>query len=290
MKNILYVIIGVWLGVSTTQEAKAQQTKNSLLWEISGNGLSESSYLYGTIHIICPDDFEIGTHVDNAFAKTKRLVMELNMSDASEMNNAQQLMRSPEPVDYKALLTEAQYNKLDAKLTERMGAGMAFLNVMKPFALSSLLQLTVMDCQETASYETTFMEMANAQQNSIEGLETAAFQMSIFDNIPQEEQIEWIVEYLDNEEKGKTDWKKMVKMYKSKDVEAIGNSLNDFPEYKKYEDELLTKRNQRWIPKIEKMAKEQPIFVAVGAAHLGGNNGVIKLLQQAGYTLKPVIQ
>ena len=288
MSKVFYLIVSVWIGISIAQPVEAQKKKHSLLWEISGNGLSESSYLYGTIHVICPDDFELGDHVKKAFASTKQLVMELDMTDPKEMSSIQQLMISEEPVDYKGALTDAQYQKLDKNLTKSMGAGMEFLKVMKPFAISSLLQLTVMDCAQPASYETTFMEMANNQGVSTSGLETAAFQMSIFDGIPLDEQMSWIIDFLDNEEQGKEDWKEMLKLYKTQDVEALGKSLNDYPEYKRYEDELLTKRNKRWIPQIEKLAKEKSVFVAVGAAHLGGKNGVIKLLKAAGYKVKPV--
>lgn len=288
ISKVFYLIVSVWIGISIAQPVEAQKKKHSLLWEISGNGLSESSYLYGTIHVICPDDFELGDHVKKAFASTKKLVMELDMADPKEMSSIQQLMISEEPVDYKGALTDAQYQKLNENLTKSMGAGMEFLKVMKPFAISSFLQLTVMDCAQPASYETTFMEMANNQGISTSGLETAAFQMSIFDGIPLDEQMSWITDFLDNEEQGKEDWKEMLKLYKTQDVEALGKSLNDYPEYKKYEDELLTKRNKRWIPQIEKMAKEKSVFVAVGAAHLGGKNGVIKLLKAAGFKVKPV--
>lgn len=288
MSKVFYLVVSIWMGVSIAQPVEAQKKKNSLLWEISGNGLTESSYLYGTIHIICPDDFELGDHVNKAFASTKQLVMELNMSDPEEMSTIQQLMMSSEPIDYKGLLTESQYKKLDQKLTERMGAGMNVLKAMKPFALSSIMQLTVMDCAQPASYETTFMEMASDQGIAVSGLETGVFQMSIFDEIPLEEQISWITEFLDNEAKGKKDWKEMLALYKAQDVEGLGKILNDSPEYKKYEDELLTKRNQRWIPQIAEMAKEKSVFVAVGAAHLGGKKGVIRLLKAAGYKVKPV--
>lgn len=288
MSRVFYLIVSVWIGISVAQPVEAQKRKKSLLWEISGNGLTESSYLYGTIHVICPDDFELGDHIVEAFANTKELVMELDMTDAGEMSSIQQLMISTEAVDYKGLLTESQYQQLDKKMTERMGVGMEFLKSMKPFALSSLMQLTVMECPQPASYETTFMEMASDQGISVFGLESAAFQMSIFDDIPLEEQMSWITELLDNEAESKEEWKEMLALYKAQDVEGLGKSLNDYPEYKKYEDELLTNRNKRWIPQIAEMTKEKSIFVAVGAAHLGGKNGVIKLLKAAGYKVKPV--
>ncbi len=61
---------------------KAQSNdQSSLLWKISGNGLTEESYLFGTIHIICADQFLMDNLIKNAFKSTDQLVMELDMSD-----------------------------------------------------------------------------------------------------------------------------------------------------------------------------------------------------------------
>ena len=286
-KAFFYILL--FIGFVLVRPVEAQKSKSSLLWEVSGNGLETSSYLYGTIHIICPDDFEMSEPVKTAFSKTDRLALELDLSDPAEMGSVQRLMMSSEPVDYEKLLTQAQYDQLDSKLKAQMGVGMGFLKSMKPFALSSLLQLGLMDCKQPASYENSFLEMAKGAEMEVLALETAAFQMSIFDNIPVDEQVVWITDYLDNEEESQETWKTMVELYKSKDVEAIANSFDDFPEYKKYEGELLTKRNQNWIPKIEKIINESPVFIAVGAAHLGGKNGVIALLRAEGYQLTPVM-
>lgn len=290
VNRLLYLVLVVLVGITSSKDAKAQKKESSLLWKVTGQGLEEPSYLYGTIHIICPDDFELGERVSNAFTSAEKIVMELDMDNLGEMGGLQQLMISKEPVDYKGLLTEEQYKRMDEILTSRMGAGMSFLKVMKPFALSSLLQLSVLDCAQPASYENSFTEMAKNQGKEILGLETASFQMSIFDAIPLNEQISWITEHLDNEVESKKTWREMVEMYKSQDVEALAKSLNDYPEYKKYEDELLTKRNERWIPQILEMARENPVFVAVGAAHLGGKGGVISLLKKAGYKVTPVLK
>lgn len=287
-KHIFTILL--LIGFVLVRPGQAQENSKSLLWEVTGKGLEKPSYLYGTIHIICPDDFEMGEDIKVAFAKTDRLAMELDLSDPAEMGSVQRLMMSSEPVAYSDLLTKSQYDLLDSKLKAQMGVGMNFLKSMKPFALSSLLQLGLMDCKQPASYENSFLEMAKGAEMEVLALETAAFQMSIFDNIPVDEQVVWITDYLDNEEESQETWKNMVTLYKSKDVEAIANSFDDFPEYKKYENELLTKRNQNWIPKIEKMINESSVFIAVGAAHLGGKNGVIALLKSEGYMLKPVFR
>ena len=59
-------------------------------------------------------------------------------------------------------------------------------------------------------------------------------------------------------------------------------------EVKKYQEQLLDNRNRNWIPIIEKMIKKKNTFIAIGAAHLGGPNGVLRLLEQKGYRLVPI--
>ena len=51
---------------------------------------------------------------------------------------------------------------------------------------------------------------------------------------------------------------------------------------------LLNNRNKNWISKIDKYVKQKPTFIAVGAAHLGGQNGVISLLKKQGFKVEPV--
>ena len=81
----------------------------------------------------------------------------------------------------------------------------------------------------------------------------------------------------------------LVKIYKTKDLEKVYEEVKkSTTEYKKFDKVLIDDRNANWIPKIEKLIKEKKCFVAVGAAHLGGKYGVIKLLKDKGYKLKPI--
>ena len=74
------------------------------------------------------------------------------------------------------------------------------------------------------------------------------------------------------------------------DRELEGNTEARFFEKQiaNFEDVFLNNRNQSWIPVIEDLIKKQPTFIAVGAAHLGGNKGVISLLKSKGYIVEPV--
>lgn len=268
-----------------TLNASAQEVK-TLLWEISGNGLEKSSYLYGTMHIICADDFRVSDNLKAAFAKTEKLALEVDLSDQNEMQAFQTGMVDMAGIDYKGMMSEEDYNKLDEIVKNKVGMGLAQMNIMKPFGILSIMYGEVLDCGEPESYEGTFMEMATEQKKEMAGLESAASQVAIFDDIPQEEQIKWITEMLHDDGKSKEELNVMLANYKAQDLDALYASMSESPEYADFEEELLDKRNKAWIPVIEKLTKEKSTFIAVGAMHLGGGNSVIKLLREAGFTVK----
>lgn len=278
-------IVGLLLTLTLNISA---QDANSLLWKISGNGLEKPSYLYGTIHLICPDDFVISDELKAAFKAAEQVALELDMDNPQEMQGIQMAMMAPGGIDYKGQMSEEDYNKLDTLMKSKTGMGMGMMKGMKPFGLLSVMYLTILDCTQPASYEGSFVQMAAAQSKELVGLETGASQMAIFDGIPEKEQIQWIVDMMDEKEDSKGEFAKMVADYKAQDLNALYASMTESPEYAKYEAELLDNRNEAWIPKIAKLAKDKSTFIAVGAMHLAGGNGVIELLKQAGYTVEPM--
>ncbi|OEK03692.1 hypothetical protein BFP97_01090 [Roseivirga sp. 4D4] len=266
----------------------AQETK-TLLWEISGNGLEKSSYLFGTIHLMCEEDFRISEGVKDAIANADQVALEVDLDDQSEIQAFQNGMIDMAGFDYKGSLSEKDYNRLDEIMTANYGQGMATMRIMKPFGVMSGLYGEMMGCGTPKTYEFSFITMAKGQNKEVVGLESAASQVAIFDNIPVEEQMSWISDMLSESGDTKAEWDEMVANYKAQDLSALYRSMSESPEYAKYEKELLDNRNKAWIPKIGELAKSKSTFVAVGAMHLAGDNSVIKLLREAGYTVKPMV-
>ena len=123
------------------------------------------------------------------------------------------------------------------------------------------------------------------------GLETIEEQMAVFDNIPYQEQMDDLLRTAKNGlEEDKAEFDKMQEVYKTKDLNKIMKFMAE-TENKMYGNNasvLLTDRNKNWIPKIEAIAKEKATFFGVGAAHLGGKEGVIMLLRKKGYKVEAV--
>ena len=133
------------------------------------------------------------------------------------------------------------------------------------------------------------MQMAKEQEKAIDGLETAEFQMSMFDSIPYKVQADMLVQSLKSSESGDDQFGRMVQLYKDQDLEGMQSMMKSEEEgIGHYEDLLLIQRNKNWIPVMGAMMTTGPTFFAVGAGHLGGEQGVVALLRLEGYTVKPI--
>lgn len=283
MKKNLILLCSLLMGM-----AFGQKSENSLLWKISGNGLQEPSYLFGTIHITC--DASLSDKVKTALDKTQQLCLELDMDDANMQTEMMGSMMMKNGVTMKSLVKEEDFKIVNAFLTTNLGFSADMLNPVKPFMVSAMLYPKMMDC-EMQSVENELMKITKAQNESVIGLETVAEQLAVFDAIPYQEQMnELVITAKDNMQRDKAELAEMMTLYKSENVEAMvaytEKSANVMTS--KYSDVLLKNRNQNWISRMTTIAKNKPTFFGVGAAHLGGKEGVIALLRKAGFTVEAV--
>lgn len=275
---------------ATKKVAKAASPKSSLLWEISGNKLTKPSYLYGTIHLLCADDLLVSEALKKAIASTEQVAMEIDMDSPTMMEEMQARMMLPAGESVQGCLTKEEYTAVNDYYTNQLHMPFAQMGTLKPFILASLLYPKMLECTP-GSYEKTFVELAQAQKKEVIGLETVAEQMAIFDAIPCDKQAHMLAEMVNNYAGAQQEFRDLVKLYKTQDVEALRTMSNQSKfGLNEYEAILLTNRNKRWIPLIAQQAAAKPTFFAVGAAHLGGTDGVLALLRQQGYQVKAVQQ
>jgi hypothetical protein len=264
------------------------QLSNSLLWKVSGNGLKEASYVYGTIHIMCPEELLIDNETKSAFSTTDQLVLELDMDDPNFVSSVQQASMNPDMKNISEGLNEEDLKILNEYFSTNYGADLSRFGIIKPFALLSMMTVKGLDCPQPASYEQRFIQMATEKGVETKGLETIEDQVGIFDKVPLEEQISWLVNIAKNPEEFKGDLALLLEAYHSRDLEIIYSSISNYPEYEFISEDLLDKRNKNWVDPMIEMAKDKSTFFAIGAAHLGGENGVIQLLRSEGFSVEAV--
>ena len=139
------------------------------------------------------------------------------------------------------------------------------------------------------SVEMELWRIAKKNKMKSAGLETADYQMSVFDSIPYEAQAKMLVDGLRTSTgDGGDELEKMTNMYLAQDIEAMQEMMGDSDGMGEYEDVLLGRRNRNWIPKMGDQMRDQATFFAVGAGHLGGPGGVVALLRKEGYRVEPL--
>jgi hypothetical protein len=284
------------------------EDENNLLWEISGKGLAAPSYLYGTIHMIPAENYFLTKATEVAFDKSTRIAFEIDteeMTNPAAMMGLLSKMYMNNDTTLADLLSEEDY-KIVSTHFEEMGMPMMFMGKIKPMFLTILAgedmkdmksgqnPMSMMGGDGMKSYELELTERAKAAEKPIVGLETAAFQMSLFDSIPYTAQAKMLLETIRSEQKEEDGEEtnamdKMIELYTTQDIVGMQSMMSDDPAgIGGYEELLLLKRNRKWIPVMEELMTQETVFFAVGAGHLAGDEGVIALLRKAGYTMTPV--
>jgi uncharacterized protein len=294
--STLLVLIGFTTQAQTKETTPSVFTpQNALLWEITGKGLTKPSYLYGTIHMIPKSDFFLTDATKKALGESQKVMFEINMKD---MQNPMMLIgimtkaMMPRGQKLRDLISAEDYALVKARF-EEIGMPLPMLEMIKPMFLSAMVDggdnpMDTTAKSATTAYEMEIMKIAEKDKKEMGGLETMEFQMGIFDSIPLKTQAEMLVKSIKSVNHGDSEFKAMVEMYKSQDIEAMAGTMkaSDDNELSKYEGILLTSRNKNWIPLIAKNSATKSTFYAVGAGHLGGEMGVVNLLRKEGFTLR----
>jgi len=263
-------------------QTKSPKLENSLLWEVSGNGLSKPSYVYGTIHGICASDYFMAEKTKNAFQKSDKLVLEINLSDPIEMAEMQKAGIASEPLNKK--LTPEQLSKLDIVLQKNTGLKIQQLDGFTLAAIMGFISMKTFDCETLKSYESDFIDLAKKENKSIGGFETVKKQTNMLANAYTDSEL---IETLEDFSKAET--KKMVEDYKAENLMDVFNDVaNEKVMSKNAKKWILDDRNKEWVQIMSGMMKKESLFVAVGVGHLAGEEGVINLLRKAGYKVKPI--
>lgn len=265
---------------------------NSILWQITGNKLPNASYLFGTVHAIPNDDYFMGKNILKKLKEAEQLVMELDLTEVNEAKLAN-LSLLPENINIKDFISNDDYNKLEDFLIQKYGMNKAiFENVytkLKPFYIEQFVLLSIIGDNKKI-YENELNDIASDFGKNKIGLEKLEEQLAAIDSIPLHLQYKNLIENLNKYDEQVEQYKKLISAYKKQDIHFMYQQFEEHfeGEMNIYKKILLDDRNTKWIPRIIQLISNKSSFIAVGAGHLAGENGLIKLLQNEGYTVVPI--
>lgn len=282
--NKFIAILTLCIALATQSFAQ----ENSLLWKVSGKGLKQDSYLFGTMHILCPDDFEIKDKVSNALKASSTLTLEVDAFSPENQELAKQLT-APDK-EFLNTLSPEQLKSIETAFAAEQ-IPMQLFDMVSPVGIMSFLVLKSFNCPDPTQVklmENELVALAKADSKPVEELETLQFQMDLMNSIFTAEELYNYVQKMDTYP---ALTQRMVKAYKEENLAEFNAIMFDNSYLSKENQEMmLTKRNENWAKLMPERLKKGSNFFAVGAGHLIGEHGLINLLKKQGYKVTPIFK
>ena len=289
MKAFRYLFV-LFLSFSVSAFAQNKKVANTLLWEISGNGLKSPSYMFGTYHFAGKSFIDSMTVVNEKLKNANAIVGELVMDSTMATKLVPFMLMKNNFLD--KLLTPTEYKFVEEYFKKVSGYDLKMFNSMKPMAI----QITIMGLtapstfsKENPAIDEYFQTYASANGKPVYGLETAEDQGEILFGSTLERQKELLLKSIKEEAKNKKTADDLYQNYILQDLAKMESLFKVDDNTTQAEmDKLLKNRNDKWMEKLPTMMQKESLFIAVGAGHLLGKDGLIKGLKDKGYSVKPV--
>ncbi len=261
---------------------------HGLLWEISGHGIKKKGYLYGTMHISEKLAFNLSDTFFIALRQVDMVALETNHFEWPDFTNRMRLSRGGDDgnYSYNAYNTPNLYNdafKFTTPGNEMLGGILAF----KPRMSNEFLYRTNegrQDYEEDTYLDQFIFQSGHKLGKTVIGLESleGSYEAVTRAQLPNDDDTE-------ENERIYLDPNKLEEAYRSQDLTMLDSLHKSANPGKTFQRWMLTERNIIMANRIDSILQSgTALFSAVGAAHLPGDMGVITLLRQKGYTMRPV--
>ena len=288
MKRILAIIALLLLAVPA---ANAQ-----LLWKISGRGIEKPSYILGTHHAVPYTFCDTIPGLMKAFGEVGHVVGEFDMlkMDAmtpQQMQNMQKMMMMPADTTMASLFSDAQRDTLDAYLKNTLGANLQMLSSMKPMTImvtvqQKMLMELIPDIASLTGIDKYMQTLAAEKGKQVGGLETMEYQLGLLYGSSLQDQADALMDMV-RRSNSKELLQELTAAYKTQNLDTLWKIFQDQMTQLEY-DALVKTRNLNWLEEMKHLLTTQSALYVVGSGHLSGDSGMINLLRDAGYKVKPV--
>jgi len=283
-------LAGLLLFVSGCGLAQARAETTSV-WSVKG--AHNTVYLAGSVHALPKNDAGLPPQLERAYAAAKVIVMEVDLDDLDPLEAVQFVTANgtlPADQDLEGVVGATRYATV-AKLAESLNLPELVIARLEPWAAAMVLTqfaLVKSGFDPQLGIDMQITERARADGKRIDGLETVIDQLSIFDSRSFEEQSKFLVDSANDVSSLQTDLDRLVAAWRSGDLRGLEKEfLKERAQAPALYDELLGKRNRKWLPQIEALLDDdQDYLVLVGTLHFVGSDGLLALLTRAGH--KPV--
>lgn len=295
MKRKLIAVVALTL--LTVSSLSAQ-----IFYKIEGNGLKEPSYIFGTHHLAPLSVIDQIPGCREALQAAGQVVGEIDMT-INQMELAQKMqpfMIAPADSTLSKVFTPDELKIVGdefKKWAPMPGMTVEMLDMMRPMVITSMMSIGMVQkalpgynpAEQLDSY---FQATAKENGKTIKGLETPEFQAKLlYTYIPVSEQAKALLELAKDPSDSMNKSKQLNELYLAQDLDGLlqlTNTEDGESNEGAFMEALVDMRNANWIKELPAIMAENASFIAVGALHLPGENGVLEGLRKAGYTVTPI--
>lgn len=283
-----FVLI-TFLIVPVFSSLKAQDT--SILWEISGNGITKPSYLFGSLKFIGEKEYYLPKEATENILRSDLFVIE-DQVDHHAQHELNKVLHFPKGESLATHLSTEDYKKVADFFGSEFNMPRKQFDTkyarLKPLATSILMTRLALG-EAVKFYDIELLRFAKKNKLKTYSLEGVDREAQALNSFSIKEQCAALLHSVDNFDQQKEEYKKLMEDYPQGKLEEIFKyTLHAFEDNSQFIEEFYFKRNEEWLPKIERMVKENVAFISVGVSHLEGDRGLLALLQSKGYTLTPI--
>lgn len=283
--SILFILL-----IALIIPAKAQ-----LLYEISGNGALDKSYILATNRLVDITFLDTIGNVFQKFGRCNKVITEFTMQDYEAIAALRKAAVLPDSVKLSNFYTPAEYEEIDEALRITLGMGLDKLCRMKPAYLTEMYRVELLkrwlDYDEERSMESFFEQIAQEQGIPVYGLDNIGETMyMLFDREPFHWQCQELKKVIDYPEREVNQERAIMNLYLYGRLTDIAFQISgpdnttsiSFSDYNIY-----CKRNQQWVKRLQPYLREGKAFITLNAIYLGGEKGLLSELKKAGYRVRP---
>lgn len=283
-------------------ETRTLANGQSIFWKIEKPGI-QPSYLFGTIHLSDPRVVKLPETAAADFKTASAVIVESDEIADKNAASAKLLARPDLSMftDGKTIydfLNADQKAMLEKQLLER-GIPLAAVAKMKPWVLSTFIALPTCELSRKAAgidfLDEKLTKDAIAEGKKVVGLETLTEQLEAMASVSMKTHVSGLIGVLKDPQRTKDMMETMIELYVSGQPamigplsEYVGKLDADSADITEFETKMITVRNHHMADRAEATLDKGNAFMAVGALHLPGPEGLVALLRQKGFTLTPV--
>ena len=260
------------------------KTKSGLLWQLQLDSVARPSFLFGTMHVQDQRAFQLQDRLRNLILQCDTFAGEVNLHDLRE-NPPHPAVLPPEQF-LSQVIRPKKWAKIRRISQKSFGLDLDHLQHLPPLFITQALTEQLLQKDHPLSLDAWLMQFADQNGIPVIGLETPQSQLALLQKIPYDQQLDSLLSNLRQVRKFRRHFQELTQAYQEENLRKLYKAT--YQSLGKLRRGMLFDRNRYMAERIRSEIQDKSLFAAVGAAHLPGGKGILRLLKHGGVKIRPL--